>query len=122
MRLGVDLLQLESLDRKLSEYDEKAAEQQVVQLQKAQAVAVTRVTPLRVNLPTRGLRHSFVQVLQTEVDKPLTIRLSAASEREAGWFKLTALWLGGFAVIWMMAAVLIHFRRRVEAGTTSAGA
>ncbi|MBI3418071.1 MAG: hypothetical protein HY043_22505 [Verrucomicrobia bacterium] len=122
IRLGVEVEQLREVeDRKLGEYDEKMAERQVAQLQKAQAVTVTRVTPLRVNLPTRGLRHSFVQVLQTEVDKPLTIRFSAANEREAGWLKLAMLWLGGFAVVWMLAATLINFRQRTAAGSILAG-
>ena len=74
-------------------------------MQKAQAVAVARVTPLRVNLPTRGLRHSFVQVLQTEVNKPLTITLSAANDRHIGWLRTTLLWAGVFLVLWLIAAV-----------------
>ena len=118
LRLGLEMPpQREAGDRKLGEYDEKMAGRQVAQLQKAQAVSVTRVTPLRVNLPTRGLRHSFVQVLQTEVDKPLTIRLSAVNESEAGWFMLTALGAAGFALTWLVATALIHFRRPAEAGS-----
>ena len=88
--------------------------QQVAQLQKAQAVAVTRVTPLRVNLPTRGLRHSFVQVLQTEVDKPLTVQLSAHNDRNTGWFMQSLWWIGGLLLLWGLAAVALLFRPEPE--------
>jgi hypothetical protein len=100
--------------QKAIQYDVKVAEQQVAQVQKAQAVAVTRVTPLRVNLPTRGLRHSFAQVLQTEVNKPLTITLTAANDRQMGWFKTTALWAGGFLGLWILAAAVTFARRPHE--------
>jgi hypothetical protein len=91
-------------------YDTEVAEKQVAQLQKAQQVAVARVTPLRVNLPTRGLRHSFAQVLQTEVNKPLTIIFSASNDREIGWFKKTLLWSGGFVALWIVAGLALLFR------------
>jgi hypothetical protein len=97
------------------QYDVKVAERQVAQVQKAQAVAVTRVTPLRVNLPTRGLRHSFVQVLQTEVNKPLTITLRAANDRQMGWLKTASLWMGGFIALWIFAAAATFVRRPREA-------
>lgn len=93
------------------DYDARVAEQQVAQLQKAQALTETRVAPLRVNLPTRGLRYSFVQALQTEPNKPLTIRLHARNERERGWVAAAALWLGGFGLLWIVAAVTLAARR-----------
>ena len=76
-------------------YDAKVADQQVAQVQKAQEVAVSRVTPLHINLPTRGLRHSFVQVLQTEVNKPLTISFSAVNEQQTSWMKMLFLCAAG---------------------------
>jgi hypothetical protein len=93
------------------DYETDVAQRQVEVLQKAQAVAVSRVQPLRVNLPTRGLRHAFTQVLQTEVNKPLTVSLYAASTRETGWFKLVLLWGGGFLALWIVAAFAASRRR-----------
>ena len=48
-------------------YDAEVAGQQWDKLEKAQQVAVAKVAPLRVSLPTRGVRFSFTQVLQTEI-------------------------------------------------------
>jgi len=62
-------------------YDTAAAEQQWEKLQQAQEVAVAKVRPLRVNLPTRGLRHSFAQVLQTETGKPMLVSFTADNTR-----------------------------------------
>ena len=60
-------------------YDVEAAQQQWGALQRAQSVTVAKVQPLRANLPTRGQRHVFAQVLQTEVNKPMTIQFTAAA-------------------------------------------
>ena len=43
-----------------------AAEQQWEKLQQAQEVVVAKGAPAPVNLPTRGQRHVFAQVLQAE--------------------------------------------------------
>ncbi|MBM3878200.1 MAG: hypothetical protein FJ387_00510 [Verrucomicrobia bacterium] len=101
-------------------YDAKVAEQQVAQLQKAQAVAETVVAPLRANLPTRGLRYAFVQVLQTDTDKPLVIRLHAHNERELGWLARLGRGVGGFLLLWLAAAVTLKLRP-VREGERSAG-
>lgn len=95
---------------KLDDYDAKTAEQQVLQLQKAQAVAETKVAPLRVNLPTRGLRYSFSQVLQTQPDKALVIQLHAGSERHTGWFSRFTLWAGVFLGAWALVAIMVTLR------------
>ncbi|PYI88337.1 MAG: hypothetical protein DME26_03790, partial [Verrucomicrobia bacterium] len=63
------------------QYDTAAAEAQWTKLQQAQDLAVAKVQPIRVSLPTRGLRHAFTQVLQTKEGKPLTIRLVASNSR-----------------------------------------
>ncbi len=94
------------------DYDARVAEQQVEQLRKAQAVAVSRVQPLRVTLPTRGIRHAFVQVLQTGVDKTLTVSFRATATRGMGWGKLLAAWIAGFATLWIACAVVSGLRRR----------
>ena len=48
-------------------------------------MAVAKVAPLHVNLPTRGVRYSFSQVLQTELRKPMTIRLLAENTKVPSW-------------------------------------
>lgn len=102
-------------------YDAKVAEQQVAQLQKAQAVAEAVVTPLRANLPTRGFRYSFVQVLQTEPDKPLVVRFHANNQREVGWFRRLLWVVGGFLAVWFAAAVTLGLRPRGPAGSPGGG-
>ena len=109
---GTDDPRAETGDSAVTEYDARVAEQQVTQLQKAQALAESRVAPLRVNLPTRGLRYSFVQVLQTEPDKPLRIRFHARSDRESGWFRQILFWLGGFGALWWGCGLALALRPR----------
>jgi hypothetical protein len=92
------------------QYDNEIAEQQWAQLEKAQQVTVAKVQPLRVNLPKRGLRYTFTQVLQTEVKKPMTIRLTAANVKDVSWTKRLLLSVGGFLVLWIALAFL-PFRR-----------
>ncbi|HXR08337.1 MAG TPA: hypothetical protein VN765_13455, partial [Candidatus Acidoferrum sp.] len=64
--------------------EEAVARQQWSKLAQSQQLAVARVQPLRVNLPTRGLHHGFTQVLQTQVDEPLSIQFTAANSRGGG--------------------------------------
>ncbi len=94
------------------EYDLKVAEQQWGKLQQAQEIAEVTVQPLRVNLPTRGLRHSFTQVLQTGVDKPMTIKFTAMNTTRPGWFKTLLFAVGGFLLLWIIAASLPERRQR----------
>ncbi len=120
-RLGLESSDLatEQAPDASKDYDTRVAEQQVAQLQKVQALAETRVAPLRVNLPTRGLRFSFVQALQTEPNKPLTIRLHARSERDRGWFRTAALSLGGFVLVWGLATVALALRNSARRARTA---
>jgi hypothetical protein len=93
------------------DYDARVAEQQVARLRKAQAVAVVRVQPLRVALPTRGVRHAFAQVLQTGYDKSLVVTMRATATRGMGWGRTLA-WSGaGFAALWIACAAASAFRR-----------
>jgi type II secretory pathway pseudopilin PulG len=87
-----------------------AASQQWTKLQQAQEIAVTQVQPLRLNLPTRGLRQSFIQVLQTEVAKPLTIQFTAANTETGGLFRHTAAFLFALAILWAAVAFFLHNR------------
>lgn len=72
----------------------------VEKLEAAQQLAVAKVTPLHVNLPTRGVRFSFTQVLQTEVNKPMTVALRAENAKTPSWFQRAGLGLLGFGVLW----------------------
>jgi len=90
------------------QYDTEVAERQWEVLQKAQEVSVAKVQPLRVNLPTRGQRHAFSQVLQAEVNKPMTIQFQAASTKEVGWIKRIIYAAGGFLMLWMFVAAVAN--------------
>jgi prepilin-type processing-associated H-X9-DG protein len=92
-------------------YDNTAAEQQWAKLQQAQEIVAAKVQPLRVNLPLRGLHYSFVQVLQTEGGKPMTIRLLAASAKIGSWPKQVATALLGFALLWGAVAATLRVTR-----------
>jgi hypothetical protein len=100
----------QALQARMADAEEAAARLQVEALQKIQAIGVTRVQPLRVNLPTRGLRHSFTQVLQTEVDKPLTVQFTARNTRETGSFKRVVLSIAGFAALWIAVGIAVFLR------------
>jgi hypothetical protein len=88
------------------QYDAAAAEAQWTRLQQAQEVAVARVQPIRINLPTRGLRHVFSQVLQTEISKPMTIHLLATNAKMVSWPRRILAATGGFCLLWLLVARL----------------
>lgn len=90
----------------LAQYQNADAEKQWTKLQQAQEIGATKVQPLRVNLPARGLRYSFTQVLQTEVSKPMTIRFEAASNKTGHWLSRIGWALGAFLVLWAMVAMV----------------
>src|SRR5205823_5560899 len=94
------------------QYDNTAAEAQWTKLQQAQDLAVAKVQPIRVSLPTRGLRHAFTQVLQTEGGKPLTIRLMASNSRVTSWPERIAGPVAGFVVLWALVALLNRTTRK----------
>jgi hypothetical protein len=92
-------------------YDEDIAQRQWDMLCKAQELDTARNHALRLNLPTRGLRHSFSQVLQTEINKPMTIAFTAHNTKRTGWPQTLALSTGGFAVLWVLSATALARRR-----------
>jgi autotransporter-associated beta strand protein len=92
------------------QYDEKAAEQQVDKLQKAQEIAVAKALPLRVNLPKRGVHYVFNQALQTEVGHPMTVQFEAINERTTGWPLRIGLGAGGLLVLWALVSVAMRKR------------
>jgi type II secretory pathway pseudopilin PulG len=85
----------------------KAAEQQWEKLQAAQEVAVVKVRPLRVNLPTRGLRHTFTQVLQTETGKAMTVSFHAENTKRVNWPGRIAMGAVGFVALWGVVALAV---------------
>ena len=94
------------------DYDTKVAELQWSRLEAAQQVAKAKVAPLHINLPTRGVKLSFSQVLQTEVQKPMTVKFDVENAKETGWPR-RVLWSGlGFAVLWLGVAGASRARRR----------
>ena len=90
------------------QYDAAAAEAQWTKLQQAQDLAVAKVQPIRVSLPTRGLRHGFTQVLQTKEGKPLTIQFMASNSRFITWPKRIAGPVAGFLALWMVVALFTN--------------
>jgi type II secretory pathway pseudopilin PulG len=95
-------------------YDADVAGRQWEKLEKAQQVAVPRIVPLRVNLPTRGVRYSFAQVLQTETLKPMTIRLLAQNTKVPSWTSRVALGLLSFAALWVLMALVFRPKPRPD--------
>jgi hypothetical protein len=85
----------------------RTAEEQWVKLQQAQEVTAVKVRPLRVNLPTRGLRYSFAQVLQTEVGKPMSVQFAATNTRTINWPLRIATGAAAFVLLWGIVALAL---------------
>ncbi len=98
-----------------TQYDAAAAEAQWTKLQQAQEIGRAKVQPIRVTLPTRGLRHSFTQVLQTEPGKELTIHLVAANAHTVSWPKRIIGPAASFLALWVVVALIA--RRRTAASS-----
>ena len=92
-----------------------------MKLQQAQELAVAQVQPIHVNLPTRGLRHAFTQVLQTEPNKAMTIKLEAANEKTVNWPKRVGAGGAAFLALWILSALLANrFQRKESASAVPA--
>jgi hypothetical protein len=65
---------------------------------------VAKVRPLHINLPKRGLRYAFVQPLQTEVGKAMTVQFLAVNAKGVSWPLALGLGLGGFGAVWLVVA------------------
>jgi type II secretory pathway pseudopilin PulG len=95
-------------------YDSAAAGEQWQRLQQSQEIVTAKVQPLRVNLPVRGQRFAFTQVLQTESGRPMTIQLFAASTKAVSWPMRGLAVAGAFLILWAMVAVLSRLSLRTE--------
>jgi len=92
----------------------RTAEEQWVKLQQAQEVTAVKVRPLRVNLPTRGLRYSFAQVLQTEVGKPMSVQFAATNTRTINWPLRIATGAAAFVLLWGIVALALKPKNAVR--------
>ena len=90
------------------QYDAAAAEAQWAKLQQAQELNVAGVQPIRVALPTRGLRHSFTQVLQTEIGKPMIVRLRASNTHAANWVNRIVGPMAAFLILWGVVTLITN--------------
>lgn len=82
--------------------DAEVAGKQWDKLEAAQQLAVTKVSPLHVNLPARGVRYSFTQVLQTEINKPMTIGLFAENSKLPSWLGRLTVGAILFGLLWVL--------------------
>jgi len=99
------------------QYDAATAEAQWTKLQQAQELNVAAVQPIRVALPTRGLRHSFTQVLQTEIGKPMTVHLLASNTHAINWLNRIVGPLAGFLVLWGIVTLITNRANLRKAAT-----
>jgi hypothetical protein len=86
--------------------DSAAAGEQWTKLQQAQEIVTAKIQPLRVNLPVRGQRFAFTQVLQTEGGKPMTFMLAAENTKMVHWPSRLGAGLAVFLMLWVMVWVL----------------
>jgi hypothetical protein len=94
------------LNYNLGTNDNAAAGEQWMKLQQAQEIVTAKVQPLRVNLPVRGQRFAFTQVLQTEGGQPMTFLLSAENTKIIHWPTRLGAGLAAFLMLWVMVSVL----------------
>jgi hypothetical protein len=86
--------------------DTAAAGEQWTRLQQAQEIAMANIQPLRMNLPMRGQRMAFMQVLQTEVGQPMTFILVADNTKAIHWPSRLG-WIAlAFLTLWLAVAIL----------------
>jgi hypothetical protein len=100
------------LNYNLGASDSLAAGEQWTKLQQAQEIVTAKVQPLRVNLPVRGQRFAFTQVLQTEGGKPMTFALTAENTKMIHWPSRLAGCAVAFLALWGMVAALARATRR----------
>jgi len=98
-----------------SQLDAKTAERQWERLQRAQEVVTAAARPLRVNLPARGQRHSFSQILQTEVGKPMLVSFVASNAKAANWPVRIGLIVIAFVGLWALVNLMLGQRKMVAA-------
>ena len=71
-------------------FDERTAEQQVAEVQKAQRLTEQHIAPLRINIPERGRFYSFSQSSQMETKKAMEVKFEVVNTRETQWGRTLA--------------------------------
>ena len=90
------------------QFDEGVAELQWEKVSQAQEIAATKIMPLRINLPKRGLRFTFSQVLQTEIGKPMGVEFRAVNQRTPSW-TMWIVWTGvALLALWALLAAMLR--------------
>lgn len=107
----LDVSQAAVPQQQAARVDNDAAAKQYDKLQQAQEMGVARVSPLRVNLPTHGVKHVFTQVLQTDLARPMTIRFDALNTRAIGWPIKAGIGVVAFGVLWLATTLTMRRRR-----------
>jgi type II secretory pathway pseudopilin PulG len=95
-----------TLNYNLAISDSATAGEQWTKLQQAQEIVTPKIQPLRVNLPARGQRLDFAQVLQTVSGKPMTFVLVAENDKMIHWPSRLGTGLAAFLMLWVMVSVL----------------
>ncbi len=90
-----------------TESSDQFAQRQWHKVQDAQRFSDSPPEPMRINLPTRGLRTTFTKAIQAEVNRPLRLEIEATHEANTGygmhWAKVGILALSIHAVIlWLL--------------------
>jgi hypothetical protein len=101
-----------SQQQQVVRYDNADAEQQWAKLQQAQEMVAAKVQPLHVNLPIRGVRRAFTQVLQTEVNRPMTIQLLAVSTKAVSWPARIVTTAVAFLLLWGAVTLFLRVASR----------
>jgi type II secretory pathway pseudopilin PulG len=83
-----------------------AAGEQWTRLQQAQEIVAANVQPLRMNLPMRGEHLAFMQVLQTEVGRPMTFVLNAENTKTVHWPSRLGCCVLAFLALWGCVFIL----------------
>ena len=100
------------LSYNLAAGDNAAAGEQWTKLQQAQEIVTAKVQPLRVNLPVRGQRLAFNQVLQTEGGRPMTFLLAAENTKIIHWPSRLGAGLAAFLMLWLAVLILVRVSPR----------
>jgi hypothetical protein len=96
----------------------QVAEEQARKIRKTQKVSVSKVTPLRISVPVRGLHYVFEQVLWVPGDAPVSVEARARRAYSAGWGATAAVLLVGLAGLRLfIGACMARRRGRILAAT-----
>ena len=93
-------------------FDERTAERQVAEVQKAQRLTEQHIAPLRINIPERGRFYSFSQSSQMETGQAMEVKFEVVNTRETQWGWTFA---GGIAALAALIGLVALTRRGLRA-------